>query len=108
MSAVASTASMRAMICRKCEAKDSQILIDGKVCAAVEEIAELEPLQDLKLKGFHRPIKAANVRAISARRAEIYQTRDQGLYQAQRDAGRTACRYELFRLVTRKRSRSSI
>jgi class 3 adenylate cyclase len=48
------------------EAKDSQILIDGKVCAAVEGIAELEPLQDLKLKGFHRPIKAANVRAISA------------------------------------------
>ena len=48
------------------EAKDSQILIDGKVCAAVEEIAELEPLQDLKLKGFRRPIKAANVRAISA------------------------------------------
>jgi class 3 adenylate cyclase/CheY-like chemotaxis protein len=47
------------------EAKDNQILIDGKVCAAVEEIAELEPLQDLKLKGFHRPIKAANVTSIS-------------------------------------------
>jgi hypothetical protein len=44
------------------EAKDSQILIDGKVCAAVEGIAELEPLQDLKLEGFHRPIKAANVK----------------------------------------------
>jgi len=48
------------------EAKDSQILIDGKVCVAVEQVAELEPVQDLKLKGFHRPIKAANVRAISA------------------------------------------
>ena len=48
------------------EAKDNQILIDGKVCTAVEEIAELEALQDLKLKGFHRPIKAANVTSISA------------------------------------------
>ena len=47
------------------EAKDNQILIDGKVCTAVEEIAELEPFQDLKLKGFHRPIKAANVTSIS-------------------------------------------
>ena len=47
------------------EAKDNQILIDGKVCTAVEEIAELEPLQDLKLKGFHRAIKAANVTSIS-------------------------------------------
>lgn len=48
------------------EAKDGQILIDGKVWAAVEEIATLEPLEDLELKGFHRPIKAANVREISA------------------------------------------
>ena len=46
--------------------KDRQILIDGRVCTAVEEIAELEALQDLQLKGFHRPIKAANVTAISA------------------------------------------
>ncbi len=44
--------------------RDGQILIDGRVSAAVEEIAKLEPLEDLKLKGFHRPIKAANVRAI--------------------------------------------
>jgi adenylate cyclase len=48
------------------EAKDGQILIDGKVRAAVEAITELEALGDLNLKGFHRPIKASNVRAISA------------------------------------------
>jgi adenylate cyclase len=48
------------------EAKNGQILIDNKVRAAVEAIAELEPLSELKLKGFHRPINAANVRAISA------------------------------------------
>jgi adenylate cyclase len=48
------------------EAKDGQVLIDAKVWVAVDEIAELEAVQDLKLKGFQRPIKAANVRAISA------------------------------------------
>jgi adenylate cyclase len=48
------------------EAKDGQILIDGKVRAAVEAIAEIEPLEELRLKGFHRPINAANVRAVSA------------------------------------------
>jgi class 3 adenylate cyclase len=47
------------------EAKDGQILIDNKVRAAVEAIAELEPLAELKLKGFHRPVTAANVRAVS-------------------------------------------
>jgi adenylate cyclase len=48
------------------EAKNGQILIDNKVQAAVEAIAELEPLAELKLKGFHRPVNAANVRAVSA------------------------------------------
>jgi adenylate cyclase len=48
------------------EAKDGQILIDGKVRAAVEAVCELEPLEELSLKGFHRPIRAANVRTVSA------------------------------------------
>jgi adenylate cyclase len=48
------------------EAKDGQILVDGKVSAAVEGVADLEPLDELKLKGFHRPVKAANVRGIAA------------------------------------------
>ncbi|HEY1749335.1 MAG TPA: response regulator [Xanthobacteraceae bacterium] len=47
------------------EAKDGQILIDNKVRAAVEAIVELEPAAELKLKGFHRPVNAANVRAVS-------------------------------------------
>jgi adenylate cyclase len=48
------------------EAKDGQILIDNKVRAAVETVAELEPVAELKLKGFHRPVAAANVRGVSA------------------------------------------
>jgi adenylate cyclase len=46
------------------EAKDGQILIDGKVRAEVDSICELEPLHELQLKGVHRPIKAANVRTV--------------------------------------------
>ena len=46
------------------EAKDGQILIDNKVRAAVEGMVDLELLDALVLKGFHRPIMAANVRTI--------------------------------------------
>ena len=62
--AIGAVPNLAARLCE--EATDGQILIDGKVRAAVEGIAELEPLEELKLKGFHRPIKASNVRAISA------------------------------------------
>ncbi len=62
--AIGAVPNLAARLCE--EARDGQILIDGKVGAAVEAIAELEPLEELKLKGFHRPIKASNVRAISA------------------------------------------
>ena len=44
--------------------KDGQILIDNKVRAAIEGMADLEPLDALVLKGFHRPIRAANVRTV--------------------------------------------
>ena len=48
------------------EAKDGQILIDNKVRSAVEGVAELEPLEALVLKGFLRPIIAANVVTLNA------------------------------------------
>jgi adenylate cyclase len=47
------------------EARDGQILIDSKVQSAIEDIADVEPIPNLTLKGFHRLIRAANVRAIS-------------------------------------------
>jgi adenylate cyclase len=62
--AIGAVPNLAARLCE--EARDGQILIDGKVRAAVEAIAQLDPLEELKLKGFHRPIKASNVRAISA------------------------------------------
>jgi class 3 adenylate cyclase len=62
--AIGAVPNLAARLCG--EAKDGQILIDGKVRAAVEELAELELLEDLKLKGFHRPVKAANVLSVTA------------------------------------------
>ena len=60
--AIGTVANLAARLCA--EAKDGQILIDGKVKVAVEAAAQLEPLEELRLKGFHRPIKAFNVRAV--------------------------------------------
>jgi adenylate cyclase len=62
--AIGAVPNLAARLCD--EAKDGQILIDGKVSAAVEAICDLEPLAEFKLKGFHRPIKAANVRVVFA------------------------------------------
>ena len=61
--AIGAVPNLAARLCE--EAKDGEILIDGKVKAAVETAAQLEPLEELKLKGFHRPVKAFNVRAVS-------------------------------------------
>lgn len=43
------------------EAKDGQILISQRVRTDVEDIAEIEPVGDLVLKGIHRPVPAFNV-----------------------------------------------
>jgi adenylate cyclase len=47
------------------EAVDGQILIDGRVKSAMEELAVIEPAGELALKGIHRPVSAFNVRAIN-------------------------------------------
>jgi class 3 adenylate cyclase len=48
---------------RLCEqALDGQILVDVRVHAAVQSLADLEPAGELALKGFRRPVKAFNVR----------------------------------------------
>jgi adenylate cyclase len=61
--AIGAVPNLAARLCD--EAKDGQILIDGKVKIAVESAAQLEPLEELRLKGFHRSIKAFNVRTVS-------------------------------------------
>ena len=48
------------------QAADGQIIIDGRVHVAVESIANTEPLGELDLKGLQRPIRAFNVRELTA------------------------------------------
>jgi class 3 adenylate cyclase len=43
------------------EAKPSQILVSQRLLATVEELVAVEPVGELTLKGFHRPITAYNV-----------------------------------------------
>jgi len=58
-SATGTVVNLAARLCA--EALDGQILVDGKVCSAIEEIAQVEPTGELKLKGLHRPVQAFNV-----------------------------------------------
>jgi adenylate cyclase len=47
---------------RLCDAAASgQIVISPRVRAAVEQLVEVEPLGDFRLKGFQKPVAAANV-----------------------------------------------
>jgi class 3 adenylate cyclase len=50
------------------EAKGGQILVQQRVCAAVEELAEVEPVGELSLRGFTKPVAAFNV--VALRQAE--------------------------------------
>ena len=62
-SAIGTVVNLAARLCA--DAKDGQILIDGKVQAAVEHSTGTEPAGELTLKGFHRPIRAFNVCSLS-------------------------------------------
>ena len=46
------------------EAGAGQILVDRKVYTAIEAIADVEHAGELKLKGFHRPVAAYDVRSL--------------------------------------------
>jgi len=63
-SVTGSVANLASRLCG--EARDGQILIDSRVRKAVENVAELEPLGDLELKGFRRPVSAFNVFALTS------------------------------------------
>jgi adenylate cyclase len=62
-SAIGTVVNLAARLCG--EAADKQILVEGKVKAAVEDAAELEPSGELLLKGFHRPVQAFNVLSVA-------------------------------------------
>jgi class 3 adenylate cyclase len=61
-SATGTVANLASRLCD--QALNGQILVDAKVHAQVETRAELEAVGELDLKGFHRPVKAFNVRKL--------------------------------------------
>jgi class 3 adenylate cyclase/HAMP domain-containing protein len=61
-SAIGSVVNLAARLCG--EAAAGQILVDNKVQLAIEAIAETEPVGDLTLKGFSRPVPAFDIRAL--------------------------------------------
>jgi adenylate cyclase len=60
--AIGTVVNLAARLCS--EARSGQILVDRKVHAAIEALAELEAAGELTLKGLHRPVPAFNVRAL--------------------------------------------
>jgi adenylate cyclase len=62
--AIGTVVNLAARLCA--EAASGQILVDSKVQASVEEIAETEPAGEFALKGLHRPVRAFNVRGLRA------------------------------------------
>ena len=61
-SAIGSVVNLAARLCG--EAQPGQILVDRKVSAAVEAIADTRPAGDFTLKGFNRPVPAFEVHAL--------------------------------------------
>ena len=57
--AIGSVVNLAARLCA--EAHAQQILVSQRVYAAVEPLAEAEPVGELTLKGFHKPVAAFNV-----------------------------------------------
>jgi adenylate cyclase len=57
--AIGPATNLAARLCS--EAKNMQILISPRVLAKIEGRVEVEPVGELELKGFHRPIPAYNV-----------------------------------------------
>jgi class 3 adenylate cyclase len=61
------TGTVANLASRLCDqALNGQILVDAKVHAEVKALAELEAVGELDLKGFHRPVKAFNVRKLQS------------------------------------------
>jgi class 3 adenylate cyclase/CheY-like chemotaxis protein len=57
--AVGTVVNLAARLCA--DAKDGQILIEGKVHSAIESSTSTEPAGELTLKGIHRPVRVFNV-----------------------------------------------
>ena len=57
--AIGSTVNLAARLCG--DARDGQVLVNARTRAALGDLADVEPLPDLTLKGFSRPVRAFSV-----------------------------------------------
>src|SRR5262249_39722536 len=62
--AIGTVTNLAARLCG--EAKPGQILISRRVIATVDRLAEVEPLGEMTLKGFQRPVTVFNVLRLRA------------------------------------------
>ena len=62
--AIGTVTNLAARLCG--EAKPGQVLISQRLLATVEDLVEVEPVGELGLKGFHRPVPAHNVLRLKA------------------------------------------
>jgi class 3 adenylate cyclase len=60
--AIGSVVNLAARLCA--EAKSEQILVDKKVRVSLDDLAEVDEIGELNLKGFHRAVVAFNIRAL--------------------------------------------
>jgi class 3 adenylate cyclase len=60
--AIGTVTNLAARLCG--EARPGQVLIAQRVLGTVEDLVEAEPVGELTLKGFHRPVAAFNVRRL--------------------------------------------
>jgi len=66
--AIGTVTNLAARLCG--EAKPGQILVPRRFLGAVEDLVEAEPVGELSLKGFHRPITAYNILRLKASSAD--------------------------------------
>ena len=62
--AIGAVSNLASRLCS--EAKGGQTLVPQRVLGRVEDIVETEPIGELTLKGFHRPVAAFNVLGLKA------------------------------------------
>jgi adenylate cyclase len=62
--AIGTVSNLASRLCA--EAKPGQILISQRLLGTVEELVEVEPVGELVLKGFHRPVTAYNIVRLKA------------------------------------------
>jgi class 3 adenylate cyclase len=70
--AIGAVSNLAARLCS--EAKAGQTLVPQRVLGRIEDLVETQPVGELTLKGFHRPVPAFNVVALKHASAQTAQT----------------------------------